>query len=360
MFDWTEPDRHWGCRINDHITWHGMRAVLMQNEILQIVVLVDKGSEIIQFLYKPLDLDFMYRGLNPLRDSARFVPAGASQDTPFFDHWSGGWFEVVPNGGPGCEYKGAQLGTYAETTNVPWEYRILEDRPERVSLALWVRTYRTPFLLQKTLTLETEQAALYIEERLTNQGNEPMDFMWGHHPVVGAPFLDESCRIAAPECKVEVLHDEDGPNYRMGLHQVGSWPIIKDREGQPLDLRVMPPASQRTIDNCYLSEFQEGWIAIHNTRRRVGFGMAWDPDVFRYVWIWQALGGGIGYPWYGRMYCVALEPWTSFPCGGLNEAIRRGTAMQLEPGQSLDAWLTAVAFTREGEATHIDRRGKVT
>jgi hypothetical protein len=359
MFDLTEPDRHWGCRINDRITWHGMRALLMQNQKLQIVVLIDKGSEIIQFLYKPLDVDFMYHGLNPLRDPARFVPAGASQDTPFFDHWSGGWFEVVPNGGPGCEYKGAQLGTYAETTNVPWEYRILEDRPERISVALWVRTYRTPFLLQKTLTLEADQPALYIEERLTNQGNEPMDFMWGHHPVVGAPFLDESCRLSAPECKVEVLHDEDGPNYRMGLHQVGSWPIIKDREGQPLDLRVMPPASQRSIDNCYLSQFEEGWIAIQNTRRQVGFGMAWDQHVFRYAWIWQALGGGIGYPWYGRMYCVALEPWTSFPCGGLNEAVQRGTARQLEPGQSLDAWLTAVAFEGQADVTHIDRNGMV-
>ena len=359
MFTLTDPDRHWGCRINDRVTWHGMRALLMQNETLQIVILVDKGAEIIQFLYKPLDVDFMARAPNPLRDPAHFVPAGGSQVTPFFDHWSGGWFEVVPNGGPGCEYKGAQLGTYAETTNIPWEYRILEDQPERVNVALWIRTYRTPFLLQKTLTLEANQPVLSIEERLTNEGAEAMDFMWGHHPVVGAPFLDESCRLSAPDCRVEVLHDEDGPDYRMGLHQAGRWPIIQDRHGQPLDLRGVPPASNRTMDNCYLSEFAEGWLAIQNTRRQVGFGLAWDPAVFRYVWVWQAMGGGIGYPWYGRTYCMGLEPWTSFPCAGLVEAIRRGTAMQLAPGQSLEAWLTAVAFTSQKEVAYIDRRGVV-
>jgi galactose mutarotase-like enzyme len=360
MFTASNPNRHWGCRINDQMTWHGMRILYLQNELLQLVVLVDKGAEIVQFLYKPLDMDFLWRAPNELRDPSHFVPAGGSQATPFFDHWSGGWFEVLPNGGPACEYKGAQLGFYAETTNVPWDYRVLEDTPERVTVTLWVRTYRTPFLLQKTLTLEKDKPTLFVEECLTNEGNETMEFMWGHHPVVGHPFLDGTCRISAPASKVEVLHDEDGPDYRMGLHQVGHWPTIKDRAGQPLDLRNVPPPSSRTMDNCYLSEFEVGWIAVTNTARRVGFGLAWDPQVFRYVWLWQALGGGIGYPWYGRTYNMGIEPWTSYPCAGLTEAIRRGTAMQLKPGQSKKAWLTAVTYTDLEEVVHIDRNGAVT
>ena len=360
MFDLTTPERHWGCRINDQVTWHGFHALLIQNELVQIVVLVDKGSEIIQFLYKPLDMDFLWRAPNKLRNPATFASAGGSQPTPFFDRWTGAWFEVLPNGGPASDYKGAPQGFFAETTNVPWNYRILEDSPDRVSVALWIKTYRTPFLLQKTLTLESGRAALFIEERLTNEGQEPLDFMWGHHPVVGPPFLDETCRISAPASRVEVLHDEDGPDYRMGLHQVGRWPLIQDREGHPLDLRVVPLPASRTMDNCYLSEFEAGWIAVSNTRRKVGFGLAWNPEVFRYIWLWQAFGGGLGYPWYGRTYNMGIEPWNSFPCGGLNEALTRGTAMQIDPGQSLDTWLTAVAYTEQDTVTHIHRDGTVT
>jgi hypothetical protein len=360
MFPLPEPDRHWGCRVNDAITWHGLRALLIQNELLQILVLVDKGAEVVQFLYKPLDVDFLWHAPNRLRNPAHFVAAGGSQATPFFDHWSGGWFEVLPNGGPACDYKATPLGFYAETVNLPWECRVLDDRPERVSVALWVRTYRTPFLLQKTLTLETGLPALFIEEQLMNEGQEPMDFMWGHHPVVGPPFLDDSCRIAAPDCKVQVLHDEDGPDYRMGLHQIGRWPVIKDRQGKPLDLRPVPPPSGRTMDNCYLSEFDQGWIAINNTRRKIGLGWAWDAAVFRYVWVWEALGGGHGYPWFGRTYNIGLEPWTSFPCAGLNAAIERGTAMRIDAGQSLDAWLTATVIVGHEDVTHIARDGSVT
>jgi hypothetical protein len=113
------------------------------------------------------------------------------------------------------------------------------------------------------------------------------------------------------------------------------------------------------MDNCYLKEFQEGWIAVQNRKRQVGFGLAWDPQVFRYLWIWQALGGGIGYPWYGQTYAMALEPWSSYPCEGLVTAIENGTAQQLQPGEALDAWPTAVVFEETGDVRRVDRDGRV-
>ena len=359
MFEINNPNRHWGCRVNDQLIWQGYRAILLQNQFLQIVILVDKGAEIIQFLYKPLDVDFLWQSPNSLRPEPHFSTPSGSTSSPFFDRWSGGWFEVLPNGGPASEVKGASFGFFAETVNVPWNYRILVDNPETVGVALWIKTYRTPFLLKKTLTLKTGIPALFIEEQVTNQGHEPVDFMWGHHPVVGEPFLSADCRISAPESTVQIFHDEDGPDYRMGLHQVATWPIIKDRAGNPLDLRLVPSKDGRTMDNCYLKDFETGWIAIQNSKLNLGFGLAWDADVFRYVWMWQALGGGQGYPWYGRTYCIGLEPWTSYPCAGLNTAIENETARRLEPGASLNAWLTAVAFSGYGDVSHIARDGSV-
>lgn len=359
MFLVTDPDRNWGCRINDQLTWKGYRAILMQNELLQIIILADKGTEIVQFLYKPLDVDFLFRSPNGLRDASHFSTADGTSASPFFDRWAGGWFEVLPNGGPATEVKGASLGTYAETIDIPWQFRILEDSAERVTIGFWVKTYRTPFLLQKTLTLQSGIPALFIEEKLTNLGDETIDFMWGHHPVLGKPFLDESCRISAPQSSVQVFHDEDGPDHRMGLHQEAPWPFIKDRHGATLDLRLVPPQTSRTMDNCYLKDFSEGWIAVQNTKKDIAFGLSWDADVFRFVWLWQAFGGGIGYPWYGRTYCLGIEPWTSYPCAGLRRAIDNKTARQLDPGASLDTWLTAVVFSSRDEVKSITRDGMV-
>ena len=41
-----------------------------------------------------------------------------------------------------------------------------------------VRTYRTPFYLEKTLTLYTDDPKLYISEKLKNEGYADIELMW--------------------------------------------------------------------------------------------------------------------------------------------------------------------------------------
>jgi hypothetical protein len=337
-----------------------MRTILLQNELIQVVIHVDKGTEITQFLHKPSDTDFIWRSRTELHNPAQYTTAGGSDAAPFFDHWSGGWFEVVPNNGPGVNYGGTHLGFYAETANIPWEYSLIEDTPERVVVGFWTKTYRTPFLLQKTMTITSGVPALRIEEELTNIGGEVIDFVWGHHPVVGPPFLDSSCRIASPDCKVIVLHDEDGPGYRMRLNQESLWPFVEGLDGTQLDLRQVLGPESRSMDNCYLTDYQrDAWIAVTNTQRKIGFGLAWDPQVFNYLWLWQAYGGGEKYPWFSKGYKLGIEPWSGYPCGGLNASIKNGSARKLEPDQSINTWLTAVAYSTAGEPRAIEKDGQV-
>jgi hypothetical protein len=360
LFSILEPDRHYGCRVNDNVYWKGMRALILQNEVIQVVILIDKGAEIIQFLHKPTDIDFLWHSLNELHDPSNFAPAGGTDATPFFDRWSGGWFEVFPNNGPGCDYKNTHLGFYAEVINIPWKYQILEDTPERVKIALWVKTFRMPFLLRKTIVIEKDKGVLQIEEQLTNFGNEQLHFAWGHHPVVGPPFLDSSCRISAPQCKVIVLNDEDGPDNRMKLFHESKWPFFEGVDGQQIDMRQVLPKESLHMDNCYLTDYQnEAFVAVTNRNKEVGFALAWDPGVFKFMWLWQAFGGGEGYPWFKNSYQMGIEPWTSYPCSGLQAAIENNTAVLIDPGASIHTWLTAVAYSGNKDIKHIGKNGEV-
>ena len=355
-----DPDRHFGCRVNDKVTWHGFNAMILQNEKIQVVLLVDKGTEIVQFLYKPTDMDFIWHARNPLRDAGKFNPVSGDEASPFYDRWSGGWFEILPNNGPAASYKGARLGFYAETINLPWEYQIIEDTPKKVKVFFWVKTFRMPFILKKWITIESGKSAIQIEEEVINIGGEDLAFAWGHHPVVGPPFLSSSCIISSPDCKVIVGEDEDGPGFRMGLNQEGRWPIIKDVDGDDLDLRRVEPQSARSMDNCYLTDYKnDAFIAVTNPDMQVGFGFSWDHSMFRYLWLWQAFGGGVGYPWFSDSYQMGIEPWSSYPCAGLEAAIENKTALSLKPGESKKVWLTAVAFEGTGEVKRISKNGKV-
>jgi hypothetical protein len=355
------PPHNHGCRISDEWTFRGMRTLVMENELLRVTILLDRGSDIVEFRYKPLDLDLLHFGPQGLRNPTQETPS-AYTDSPYLDFFNGGWNEILPNGGAPVVYKGASLGQHGEISLIPWRCSLLEDSPERVAARLWVRPLRTPFFLEKTLSIKWGKAALFIEERLTNEGGESMPLMWGHHIAFGRPFLEEGAVIDMPARRF-IVHPPL-PDYEPRRFQPGSegiWPYAPTLDGAQGDASQIPPYGQdKTQEMGYATDFEDGWYAITNPVREVGFGIRFDPAIFRYVWYWQQLGDGAeGYPWWGRTHVAALEPWSSFPTDGLTEAIRNGTALTMTPGQVIETSLCAVAYAGAKHIAGISERGDI-
>lgn len=353
--------RNHGCRLSDAWTYKGMRTLILENELLRIVVLVDKGSDIVEFRYKPQDLDFLYFSPGGIRNPAHTIASAATSE-PYLDYFSGGWNEILPNGGPSVNYRGAELGQHGEISLLAWDYLVVEDTPDRISVKLWVRALRTPFLLEKTLSMEAGKAALFIDERLTNEGGEKVDFMWGHHIAFGRPFLDEGVTIDAPAHNIEA--QGGWVNYeprRFVPESRGQWPYIPSVNGGMVDASEVPAyGTMQAQEMAYLKDFDSGWYVITNRVRSVGFGIRFDESVFRYIWYWQQMGNiASGYPWWKRMHTQALEPWSSYPSNGLNEAIANGSALSLEAGEYLETSLAAVAFEGQPGVTGITPNGTV-
>lgn len=349
-----------GCRVSDEWTYRGMRAAVLENELLRVLVLLDRGAEIVEFRYKPLDLDPLLRLPGELRNPAHGQPSIGATGGAFLDYYAGGWQEILPNGGQPSSHRGVDYGQHGEVSLVPWSSAVLEDGPERVALRCAVRPLRTPLLLERTMTLERGRAVLTLDERLSNEAGEPLDVMWGHHVAFGLPFLQEGATIATSARRL--LVHEELPGFtprRLRPGQQGAWPRGEALDGTPLDLGAVPPrpvAAGREM--AYLTDFDgPAWYAITNVERRVGFAMRWDGALFRYLWLWQELGSGTGYPWWGRSYAVALEPWTSYPTLGLAEAVARGTQLVLQPGQAVATRLTASVYAGLGAVGGVAEDG---
>jgi len=358
------PDRNHGCRLTTDGVLKGMRTVVLENQKLRITVLVDKGTDIWEFLYKPLDMDFMWRSPMGLRNPAAFVPSsgssGAFSPGVWFDYWEGAWQEVLPNGGVSSRYKGAETGMHGETSLIPWEFRVLEDRSDRVSVAFWVRLYRSPFYLEKTLSLEEHSSVLSMKETLINEGREPMDLMWGHHPTFSEQFLDETCVIDSGARRVQTMPEFFFEHQRFVPGDDFAWPMGKSRNGDGvIDVSRFPPPTNNTADMLYLSDFESGWYTVTNQGLGVGFGLAWPKEIFPYCWLFQTCMGWYGHPLYGRSWTMALEPFTSKPRAGLTGALEDGTALHIEAGEQIDVELKAVAFAGKGRVTRLDANGTV-
>lgn len=348
--------RKQGCRISLDYTYKGMQIAYLENDVLRVGLLLEKGADIFDFTYKPCDLDFMWQ--SPISLRRPFVATSSLPEGAFHDYYYGGWQEILPSAGLVSEpYMGTYQGYHGEVSLLPFEAVVAEDTQELVSVHTRVRLYRSPLMLERTMSLKRGVAALFIHERLRNESTGEFAIMWGHHPAIGEPFLDDSCVIQTPATKVEVL----------AYHQNGLWepggdyqfPKVENRRtAQMQDITRVLPKETQSVDVVFFKELTEGWYGLTNQRLGIGFGMAWDNNLFKYLWMWQVYGGHTDYPFYGRTYNCALEPFTSYPPTGVKSAVDNGTALIMKPAEVIETELVAVAYQGEG-IKRITRAGVV-
>ena len=271
--------------------------------------------------------------------------------------------EIIPNFGKGGSYKGIEEGIHGEVCLIPWEYRILEDSPSEVSIKFMVRTYRTPFYLEKVLTIKTGDPKLYISEKLKNEGYTNINFNWTQHPTFGGAFLDDSTIIDVPENKIKyVLKPENMGKYDEVADDNIKWPKFRGYSGKYIDFSKSPTVEDesQSIDEVCLGHLKEGWYALTNIGKKVGFGMKWAKKTFPYIWIWRMYGKGCkDGPWWGRVSCMALELCSSFSPIGLNESIKNSTAIMMKPQQEIKTSFMAIAYEKDSSVKEIDVNGNV-
>ena len=346
--DRYREQRNWGARILEY-EHMGMRVVFLENEKLRVGVLVDKGTDIIEFNHKPTDTDFVWLTPGGVRNPTSYLSTAPDPLATFLDYYPGGWQEIFPNGGAPSSYLGASFGQHGEVSNLPWDHHIVEDGEEAVAVRFSVRTQKTPFLLEKLLRLRSGEGGIQFEETLTNESAVHLRAMWGHHIVFGRPFLEEGCRVRIPEGTSVVPHDEpidpDGRRVRGG--ESYSWPVAADESGAEVDLSVLP-ARGTPSEIVYIKDLSEGWYEIGNPKKDLGFRVEWDVRQMPYLWFWQEFGASRFYPWYGRNYNVGLEPFSSYPTNGIEEAIENGSALSVGPSETLRFALRAEVLEEGG------------
>lgn len=321
-----QSERNYGCRFLE-IAILGYRAL----------ILLDKGTEIIELNHKETDTDFLWRsplGLSCLR-KIRFAPVDEQALT---DGYTGGWFEAFPNVGEACRHRGALLPHYGEVCYLPWEYTVLKDDPGEVALKCFVRTTKTPFFVEKTFSLKTGVAALRIEESARNLGGESLHYQWGHHPNFGPPFLTGKCLLDLPGG--EIFVDYAAPGSRLTQGTRGLWPYIPGRDCTEIDLRTIPPAGAGGCEEISVNNLPEGWVRIADPERGIGLRLDWDVIRCPHLLLWQVTNGDTGYPRYGGTHVLGCIPRTD-TVRGLADAAQAGGCRMIGPNETITLWITA-------------------
>lgn len=334
--------RNYGCRLRQYV-WQGTDMLTLENEKLRVTMALGKGADIVEFLHKPTDTEFLWHSFNELKN-VHHISTTPPPNGSFLDAYAGGWQELFPTYGGPAKYSGAAIGTHGEACLYPWECRVVEDTPERVEVLLSLRTIRTPFLLEKTVRLQAGDPTLYLHQKVTNLGGTRQAFMWGHHPAFGFPFLDGSVRLRLTGTpSVLVPASTIAHHCPFDRETAGKWPTLPGKDGKPVDMSRAYDPSEHLYMEYAISDLEEGQYELVSERLGLGMRMRWDRTVFPHLWIWGLYCGIDTYPWYGRAYVMGVEPWSTMP-SDYATAQQNGGLLHLEPGASMETDVSAEAF----------------
>lgn len=328
-------------------TIDGMLALHLENNLVRIGVLPDRGSDIFEFRYKPKNMDFLLRLKKGIRNPRTHFSQLRSTRTQFEDYYYGGWQVCLPNS-PAFNYRGAELGQHGEVSLIPWETEVLEETNDRIVIRCIAEPLRFPVRIERTFSLLRDSTTLLIEEVLTNYSGTALDIMWGQHIAFGLPFLEQG-GVVKTNAKTMMTEPSMPAHHRFKRDEIFGWPLAKSKDGQPTDASQVPARSaEQYSDLCYLEGYDgNAFYAIKNEIKNVGFALTWDGRLFKDLWFWQERNATKDFPWWGDCFTAALEPWTSRWTGDPQQAIDKGEWLKIEAGEKIKTILRATAFEND-------------
>ena len=320
--------------IDSNYTYRGFRAIMVENSYYRATFLPELGGKLWSLIDKKSDREVLWH--NP-----RTPPRPAFYGAAYDDWFCGGWDELFPNDAP-TSVSGDLYPDHGEWWAMPFDWRI-DSSAHTATLHLVRQGVVTNTTIEKSITFVANEPTFSIAYRLHNHQSQPLEYLWKLHPALA---INPHCRIDMPA--TECLVDE-GFRARLGAHvERFVWP-----HASGVDMRMVPPASAESCDFYYGTQLSAGWCALTDGTTQSGFGLSFDPDVFRSVWVFGAYGG------WRNHYTTILEPCTGYPYR-LEDAIAQGSVSRIAAHSTLATTLCVSLYQHAHGVAAIDRAGAVT
>lgn len=336
-----------GCSLQNEWSLNNMPVVFLENKWIKIGILMGRGSDIFEFTHKKENINLLLKLDKPIHNPREYISQRRDTLNQFEDYYYGGWQEILPNSQP-LNYRGASLGQHGEVWLNSWQYSILKNTNEEVSVKCWYRPLRIPLYVEKILTIKFDEPTLFIEEVLTNEASTTVSYMWGHHIAFGLPFLTHGAIVSTNARSFEA-EPAMPAKRRFKSGETYDWPMVMDLNNQQTDAQIVPKAGDFPYSElAYLSDFEENaFYTLSDADKKITFRLDWERDNFPYIWFWQERYGILDAPWWGKAYSIALEPWTNKWSANPEKDIEMGLWPSLEPQESRKTSLKATILLND-------------
>lgn len=306
-----------------------MQALILENELLRVIILPELGAKLWQLTYKPRDFDLLWQ-------HPRMKPCPVAKNSVYDDHFFGGWDELFPNDVPEI-LGGEQMPDHGEIWTMSWDFEVSGD-----TVHLWTETDASCCRLDKWITLREGESMLRFHHKITNIGQKELPYLWKLHAALR---IDEHARVDMGAKTVFV--DDFGPTRVGNGGFTYTWPYANGH-----DMRQIPPRAAMFNEFQLGTEMEAGWCAVTHTEDKIGFGLAFNLDIFPSCWTFASYGN------WRNVNTLILEPCTGYPIS-VQAGVAQGTHKVLGPSQSIETDILGVVYEGFREIQHIDGEGTV-
>ena len=219
-------------------------------------------------------------------------------------------------------------GYHGETFLLPWDWRIEAHTQDEVALVLSTRCVRSPFAVERRLSLTRQHSEIVVETLARNLGQTSANLSLGEHITLK---IDDYLAGATLEMDGGTAIETSGPSPPESLissDASGQWPFLPGSNGELVDLSRIDSGREGHSDVFGARWRAPGLVKLIPDRQEVpAISISWDSEVLPTAVFWYALGGDTAPPWYGSARLLAVEPMSMLPW--------QEEWHTLEPGQEL-------------------------
>lgn len=305
-------------------------TITITSDALEATITPERGGDIVQVVDRATATPLLAASPTGLVGAT----AGAPEDSMarWLRGYPGGWQLLVPNAGPERDHDGVRQGFHGEAALAEW--RVLAE--DASSCVLETHLLTAPLRLTRTVRVEGDTLA--VTDTVANLSPDPVETRIVQHPAFGAPFLDDDSYVVTNAATI--VTDAGAPGSLAAADVVGSPGDVLPAGPVPDSIRLPGPGSGASLFAA-LTDFGAAEATFCSPSRSLAVRLSWDGAVLPHAWLWIEAHAGRGWPWFRRLYAVAIEPADILPGEGAIGALRRGgPGTRIGPGESISLTTT--------------------
>jgi len=316
-------------------------VLTVASEDFEVSITPNRGADIVGITDRATGLQLL--AVSPTGDVGASAAASGNSMEQWMRGYPGGWQILAPNAGPERVHDGVTQGYHGEASLAQW--RVLKQSATSVTLATALLT--APLKIERNISVEG--ACVKVEDVVTNLAPEPCSFRLVQHPAFGAPFLDERSYLALPTATL--VADATAPGTLIHAGAVGPPDKLLRAGPIPNSIALPGPGSSQSLFGAF-TDFDSGedasatnGVTFFSPTHGFGIQLSWGRSTYPHAWFWIEANAGSGWPWFKRLFSIAVEPSNVLPGEGMetNGYQRGGLGTTLASGSSL---LSEVHITR--------------